>query len=96
MFRIFVLAITPLYALRRTIVIKMKDKITLERVADSICACPYCRQSFRVTSGWFFTDNLNAPRDPSAIMTVIYVPLQLRDIFLEAGFKIDEGGYVNK
>jgi len=48
----------------------------IRRVANSVVACPYCRELFSVSAGWFFADNPSAPRDPNK-MRRVYVSRQI-------------------
>ena len=72
-----------------------KTKKEFEEIANSIVKCPYCRELFRVTAGWFFIDNPNITERSGSIQDV-YIPKKFREIFKERGFKIDKRGYVEK
>ena len=48
----------------------------LTKIADTIVCCPYCREMFRVSAGWYFADNPSAERDSSKMLST-YISKQL-------------------
>jgi hypothetical protein len=48
-------------------------KEELEEIQNSIVCCPYCKEFFRVASGWFFADNPGAEREPAKFIKGMYV-----------------------
>ena len=54
------------------------QKEELEKIENSIVCCPYCKELFRVASGWFFADHLDAKRDPKKMLSM-YVSNYVRN-----------------
>lgn len=53
-------------------------KEELEKIQNSIVCCPYCKQNFRIASGWFFIDHPTAERDPKKFITGMYVSNEVK------------------
>ena len=51
----------------------------VNKIANTIACCPYCKKMFRVGVGWYFADNPSAERDQSKV-SEIYVSKQLSKI----------------
>lgn len=48
----------------------------IKRIANTVVACPYCRELFRISAGWFFADNPSATREPEKMFRT-YVSKQV-------------------
>lgn len=56
----------------------------MEKIQNSVVCCPYCRELFRVASGWFFADHPNAERDQKKFISGMHVSNQVkREISIE-------------
>jgi len=53
-------------------------KEELETIQNSVVCCPYCRELFRVASGWYFADHPDAERDPKKFIVGMYVSDQVK------------------
>jgi hypothetical protein len=60
-----------------------QDKIN--KIANTIVCCPYCKEEFRVSAGWFFADNPSANRIPSKMFET-YISKQLT--MIDEGLRI--------
>ena len=58
-------------------------KEELEKIQNSVVCCPYCKELFRVASGWFFADHPDAERDSKKFLSMYVSDQVKREIGME-------------